>query len=538
MSAYLKHVRTNEEAIEFLSTHDVGITLLDCTMSSNKDKAVVSQLIKASHNPEVFMILMDHEIKELSEFANTIKESICDVVKIPFDPVRINTKLGIYRRMYFSVQRVSSIMESTFPPKIIKAYRKYGRVSPKRYDNAVIIFTDFVNFSRFSSQLEPMELLDKLERYFLRFDEICKRYHIEKIKTIGDAYMAIAGVMEETAEPEIRVCLAAMEMQQFVETEYNLLKAQGIEGWKIRIGINRGSLVGGIVGRDKIFYDVWGDSVNIAARAEQGSQAGKILITERVEEKIQHFFNCTYFDNVEIKHRGGRIPMYFLDGLKEEYRINNFKVSPSLEVMNHCGLFSFDFDRMHEDIVHFLKCYLSKDLCYHSISRTLRIEKIIERYAKILSIDDRSIMLLKTAVLYHDIGYIVQYENNEQYAIMLAKNKLPFYGYTEEDIRIIQSLIWVTSFKAEPKNELEELIKDANSDYLGRTDYFVISNQLREELENHGRKMSDVEWLDFQLNFLEHTHRYHTHLVRDLRQEGKLRRVEELRAKREELLKS
>lgn len=537
VGVYLKYAATNEEAVKALTTLDVGIVLLDCTQPKNKDKSVVDQLIKTSKNPEVFMILMDSDLDELVLFANTIKESICDVIKLPFENSRVNIKINNYRRMYFSVQRVSTIMESTFPPKIINIYRKYGRVTPKRYDNAVIIFTDFVNFSRFSSHLEPLELLEQLEKYFLKFDDICRRYHIEKIKTIGDAYMAIAGVMENTPEPEIRVCLAALEMQQYVQTEYNLLKAQGVEGWKIRIGINTGSLVGGIVGRDKIFYDVWGDSVNIAARAEQSSFPDQILITERVEEKVRQFLNADFYQEVEIKQRGGMIPMYFLKSIKEEYNHQHFGICPSKELMNHCQLFAFDFDRMYTDIVHFLKCYLSKELSYHTISRTLKIDKIVEKYARILSIDERSIMILRTAVLYHDIGYVLQYRDNEQYAILLAKNKLPSYGYTEEDIQEIQSLIWVTSFKATPKNILQELIRDANSDYLGRIDYFVIANNLRNELRQHGEVKTDLEWIDFQLNFLEHVHRYHTDLVKDLREKGKQKRIEELREMRAKLLK-
>lgn len=533
---YLIYVDNNETAKDILQTHTIGIALLDCTISENENKELVDSLILSSINPEIFMVLMSHDLDKIAIFSSTIRESICDILKVPFDTPRLNVKIGNYRRIFFSVQRVSAIMESTFPPKVIEAYRNFGRVRPKRYDNAVIIFTDFVNFSKFSSRLEPLELLALLEKYFLKFDDICKRFHIEKIKTIGDAYMAIAGVMEELPNPEIRTCLAAIEMQKYVQSEFNLLKAQGIEGWEIRIGINSGSLVGGIAGRDKMFYDVWGDSVNIAARAEQSSFPGKILITEQIKSKVSSFFHTEFYDFVEIKRRGGKIAMHFLQSLKDEFRQDAWESYPNKKLLNQCQLFSIDFDRMHADIVHFLKCYLSKKLCYHTINRTLKIEKTIEKYAYLLAMDEHSVLLLKTAILYHDIGYVVQYQNNEQYAIMLAKNRLPAFGYSEEDIQKIQSLIWITSYKASPKNEFEQLIRDANSDYLGRTDYFVIAENLRKELATYDREMTDLEWIDHQLYFLENMHQYFTGLVRDLREEGKLLRIKELRKKKENLL--
>lgn len=533
---FLIHVKDNEEAKKVLTKHEVGIAFLDCTDPMNINKSVIDDLIVKSKNPEIFMILMNEEIKELALFASSIKSSICDVLKLPLEKHKLNVKLKIYSRMFYSVQRVTKLMESTFPPKIIQIFRKTGYVKPKRYDGAVTIFTDFVNFSKYSSGLEPMDLLARLEKYFLKFDDICRRYHIEKIKTIGDAYMAIAGVTEDLPEPEIRTCLAALEMRQFVETEHNLLKAQGIEGWKVRIGINSGSLVGGIVGRDKIFYDVWGDSVNIAARAEQESPADEILITERIQEKVADFFETIFYNQVEIKRRGGRIPMYYLHRLKQDYARSNKGVYPNFTIMNKCQLSSIDFNRMRTDIIHFLKCYLTKELCYHTINRTLKIEKIIERYSGLLALDEHAILLLKTATLYHDIGYVVQYEQNEPFAIMLAKNKLPSYGYTQEDIQKIQSLIWITSLKATPDSIMEQLMRDVNFDYLGRSDYFAIANNLRKELRNHGKEMSNLEWIEFQINFLKHSHYYYTDLVRDLREKGKQKRIKELEEARSQLL--
>ncbi|MEZ4890162.1 MAG: adenylate/guanylate cyclase domain-containing protein [Crocinitomicaceae bacterium] len=154
---------------------------------------------------------------------------------------------------------------------MLEDFNTYGKFSPKRVENGVVLFTDFVDFSQLSAKMEPIQLLRQLEKYFTTFDEIIARYRLEKIKTIGDAYMALAGVTENKANPAIRACLAALEIQQYIDSEAELCKALGKDYWQIRIGIHMGPLVAGIIGKTKFSFDVWGDSVNIASRAERAS---------------------------------------------------------------------------------------------------------------------------------------------------------------------------------------------------------------------------------------------------------------------------
>jgi len=528
----LIQVEDEAEAKRVLEKKTIGIQILDCSQGEFCSAPAVSGLIRNSKNAEVFTLLMADAPQALAPLVFSVKEGICDILPLPFDPVSLNVKIEVYKRMFFDVQRVTSLMANVFPETVIEDFRRNGKVEPKRYKNAVILFTDFVGFSSKSADLQPMELIRQLEKYFSRFDDICERYRLEKIKTVGDAYMAIAGVTEDLPSPEIRACLAANEIISFVETEFALEKAQGKDGWQIRIGINAGSLVGGIVGRKKLIYDVWGDAVNIAARAEQTSSEGKILITQRIYDKVAPYFSTTFFDEVEIKKRGGRLNMYFLSWLKPEFCNDNWGISPNLQVMDECGLPAMDFYRMRRNILQMLKCFLPDTMCYHTIDHTLKMDETVKRYARLEALSQREILLLRTAALYHDVGFIVEYENNEQFAVMLAKNNLPQYGYSSEDIEKVCELIWATARFETPKNLLEQLMCDADSDYLGRSDYHLIADKLRKELALYLLRMTDEQWLDYQIDYLEYKHRYYSDLVKNIREKGKSLRIEELKEKR------
>lgn len=540
----LLFAKSMEEAQAIVSKKLVGIVFIDSASTcfhDSKDtcKSVILDFIRSSVNTEIITLFLTPDLDNLASFVLSIKEGLCDFISLPLRASVLNVKMEVYKRMFFEAQRGIALMKSNFPSIIIDELRRKGKVVPKRYKNAVIMFTDFVGFSKKSANLQPMGLVHQLEKYFTRFDDICERYKIEKIKTIGDAYMTVAGVSENLPSPEIRTCLAANEMINFVETENAIMRAKGEEGWQIRIGINSGSLVGGIVGRTKLVYDVWGDAVNIAARAEQSSSPGKILITQRIHAIVSSFFETTYFDKVEIKKRGGYADFYFLDRISSQLATDKWGVYPNNELLNKCGLLTIDFYRMRQYVLHLLKTSLPEEMIYHSIGRTLKIDRIVKEYAKLEALTKRDTLLLRTAALYHDIGFIVDAKENEQYAILIARNTLVNYGYLPEDIECVCKLIWITSRKEAPNSLLEKLICDANSDYIGRSDYHVVAKTLRKELILlNASNMSELEWIDYQLNYLQYEHRYYTDLAKNLRGKGKNRRIEELKQMRKELLNS
>lgn len=183
-----------------------------------------------------------------------------------------------------------------------------GKASSKRYNSATVLFADFVGFTTKAEKLEPEELIRQIDVYFSAFDHIASAHNIEKIKTIGDAYMAVGGLPVENTTHVQDVVQAAIEMMAFVQA----CKRDEPSAFDVRIGIHTGSLVAGVVGQHKFQYDIWGDTVNVAARMEQTSEAGKINISGAVYEQVKTKFNCTSRGEIEAKNRG-TISMYFVE---------------------------------------------------------------------------------------------------------------------------------------------------------------------------------------------------------------------------------
>ena len=181
------------------------------------------------------------------------------------------------------------------------------------FRNVTVMFTDFKGFTKISEKLSPEELVSEIDICFKAFDNIIGRYNIEKIKTIGDSYMAVSGlpVVNETHAAE--VVKACLDIQAFMQRHNEEQKAAGKEIFETRIGINTGSVVAGIVGVKKFAYDIWGDTVNIASRMESSCVEGKVNISGATYELIKDKFVCTYRGKIQVKNKG-EIDMYFVEG--------------------------------------------------------------------------------------------------------------------------------------------------------------------------------------------------------------------------------
>jgi adenylate cyclase len=173
-----------------------------------------------------------------------------------------------------------------------------------------VMFTDFVNFTHISEQMIPEILVFELDTYFKKFDEIISRYDIEKIKTIGDAYLCVAGLHADTDHAQ-KCCMAGIEIRNYMN-EVNAAKGEGEFKFELRIGIHSGNLVAGVVGSKKFAYDIWGDTVNIAARMEQAGQKGQINISQATYELVKNNFNVTPRGSLPAKNKG-EIEMYFIE---------------------------------------------------------------------------------------------------------------------------------------------------------------------------------------------------------------------------------
>lgn len=177
------------------------------------------------------------------------------------------------------------------------------------YSSATILFADFVGFTQKTEEIQPGELLEILSSYFNGFDQIMERFGLKKVKTIGDAYMAIGGVPDKNSDHAIQVCKAAQEMIKYVNGMSVQQQALGKDAWTLRIGINTGPVIAGNTGNN---FDIWGDAVNVAARLESSGQEGKIQISEKTKQFLPENAKVTFREKVHLKNKG-EMDTFFLE---------------------------------------------------------------------------------------------------------------------------------------------------------------------------------------------------------------------------------
>lgn len=208
-------------------------------------------------------------------------------------------------------KRSEELLLNILPLETANELKTTGKAEPKNYKRVSIMFTDFKDFTGIAEKLSPKELVTEIDYCFSAFDEITSKYEIEKIKTIGDAYLCAFGMGKESSNHSA-IIQAAQEILAFMERYKSEREAQGKEGFSIRIGIHTGAVVAGVVGKHKFAYDIWGDAVNTAARMEQSSEAGRINISADTYELVKDDFTFESRGKVMAKNKG-KIDMYFVN---------------------------------------------------------------------------------------------------------------------------------------------------------------------------------------------------------------------------------
>ena len=208
-------------------------------------------------------------------------------------------------------KRSDDLLLNILPEEVAEELKEKGSADAKMFDEVTVMFTDFKGFTNIAEKLSAKELVAEINYCFSAFDNIIHKYNIEKIKTIGDAYMAAGGLPVVNKTHAKDVVKAAIEINKFMEEHKQQRIKDGKEIFEIRIGIHTGPVVAGIVGIKKFAYDIWGDTVNLASRMESSGEAGKVNISGTTYELIKNDFNCVYRGKIQAKNKG-EVDMYFV----------------------------------------------------------------------------------------------------------------------------------------------------------------------------------------------------------------------------------
>ncbi|MBK7762009.1 MAG: tetratricopeptide repeat protein [Bacteroidetes bacterium] len=212
-------------------------------------------------------------------------------------------------------KRSDALLLNILPEETAEELKQTGTAKAKSFDEVTVLFTDFKNFTRMSEELTAQELVNEIHYCYCAFDDIISQYDIEKIKTIGDSYMCASGLPMENPHHAVEMLKAAFEIREFIDKEKAKRIADNKPYFEIRIGLNSGPVVAGIVGNKKFAYDIWGDAVNIASRMESSGEPGKINVSGATCELVKDHCISTYRGKIEAKNKGA-IDMYFVERLE------------------------------------------------------------------------------------------------------------------------------------------------------------------------------------------------------------------------------
>ncbi len=423
-------------------------------------------------------------------------------------------------------EKFKALYEKVSPEGLKEGAEKEKKETSLKFNMATVLFSDIHGFSKLVEGMDSSAVMDELDEILYEFDSIVARYKIEKIKTIGDTFMCAGGIPAKNITNPIDVVMAALEMKNHLEN-YELNK-RGADNriWDLKIGIHTGPVTASISGKKKVNYDIKGDTVNTASRVEAVSENGMILISVMTYELVKEFFDCEYFGKLPVKYKGD-LQMYRVKGLKPEFSVDGKGLTPNEAFRIKFGL--IQFTDIQEIILDKLERELPDYLFYHNVKHTVDVVTEVELIGWGEGCSDEEILILKTAGLFHDVGHTVTYDNHEYHGTIIAKEMLPKYNYSPEQIERICAIIMSTKLPPKPTNLLEDIICDSDLDYLGRSDFIPVSNTLFEELKAQNKMGSLNDWNKIQVKFIS-GHQYFTKTARSLREVNKQLQIERIQS--------
>ncbi len=292
------------------------------------NRADILEEIDTQKKERVFVSLFNWEGNEIWKQVRVIPvddEENLSYIIIESDITRIKEA---EKRIQEEKDLSEKLLLNILPEETAEELKTKGEATPRFYRKVSVLFADFVGFSKLSEQLTPVELVEVLQQYFSHFDNVVVHNFVEKIKTIGDAYMCVGGVPMRNKSHPFNIVLVALEFQRIVKSLAEVLESKGKTPWVMRIGIHTGAVVAGVVGTEKMVYDIWGDSVNIAKRIESACIPGTVNVSATTYEVIKDYFDCEHRGKILAKNKG-HIDMYRVYNIKPEFSENGEGLAPN-----------------------------------------------------------------------------------------------------------------------------------------------------------------------------------------------------------------
>ncbi len=393
-------------------------------------------------------------------------------------------------------EKTEALLANLLPKNTADELMSKGKATKIKYNFVTVLFSDIQGFTKIAEEMNPEVLIDELDKFFFTFDSVVEKYGIEKIKTIGDAYMCAGGIPEKNRTNPVEVILAALEMRSYMIRMKESSDIEGMKYWDIRIGIHTGTVVAGVVGQKKLTYDIWGDTVNTASRMESSGEAGKINISGTTYEFVKDFFNCEYRGKMPVKYKG-ELEMYFVQDIIPELcdegggPNRRFKIKlQMLKLEDIEELVAKMFENEAPENLYFNNAQMFKHIC-NQVDLLAQAEKT----------GDEELINLKLAATFLLTGYIKDYQKPEEGAGRHVEEILSRHGFSQENIEITKKIITNSFMNVIESNE-DRILHDARYEYMGRVDYPMQTEKLRRELAAHGTVYNDEEWIISQKKLL------------------------------------
>jgi class 3 adenylate cyclase len=389
-------------------------------------------------------------------------------------------------------EKSESLLANVLPKNTASEIMNKGKATKIKYNFVTVLFSDIQGFTKIAEEMNPEVLIDELDKFFFYFDSVVEKFGIEKIKTIGDAYMCAGGIPEKNRTNPVEVILAALEMKNYMNLLKERSELQGMKYWDIRIGIHTGTVVAGVVGQKKLSYDIWGDTVNTASRMESSGEAGKINISGTTYEFVKEFFDCEYRGKMPVKYKG-ELEMYFVNGIISE--LADEAGAPNKQfILKMQRIKLIDIE---EAVIKIFDEEAPPNLYFHNSSLVKNISNYVELLSTSEKLPEEEFINLKIASVFLLTGFIYDYEKPMEASIRLADEILPKYGFSQENIesacRIIRN-----SYHDKYETMADNILHDARYEYLGRIDYLKLTDKLFREKAEHGKLFDKKSWRDEQ----------------------------------------